>query len=326
MAYNKIYTFEKWMKVNAKNKKIMEDYLLEYTARKMKESTIRQYRNDLRIILIYIYDKCENKKITDLTKKDFRNFSLWLSDTLLLSNSRVNRIMSCCKSLLNYIADDDEYDYDSNQAAKVKGLHKDKVREIIFLEDEVIQKLFDKFMEEKRYREATLLGLAYDSAGRKGELSQVLKQSITDDRNSTNIVVGKGGKKFPLIYFDLTKKAAKEYLNQRGEDGIDALFITADKRVARKEILYNWVVGWRKDLKELTGKDYNINVHSLRHSCLQNMSNGTHYVCRNSNIGNISLEKLKIIANHNDISTTAGYLKDNSKDELEDLFNIKIED
>ena len=56
------------------------------------------------------------------------------------------------------------------------------------------------------------------------------------------------------------------------------------------------------------------------------MSNGTHHTCRENNLGAIPLEKLKSIANHNDISTTAGYLKDNSKTELEELFNIKIEE
>lgn len=326
MAYHKFFDPEKWLRVNEENKRIMEDYLLEYTARKMKESTIKQYRNDLRIILIYILEQCRNKNILVLTKKDFRNLVLWLSQELELSNARVNRIVSCCRSFLAYLEEDDDYDYNTNQAAKVKGLERNEVKEIIFIEDDIIMKLYDKLLNEERYKEATLLALAYESGGRKGELAQVKKDYITEDRNSTNTVIGKRGKKFQLIYFNLTKKAAKLYLKQRGPDNIENLFITYDKRKARKEVLYDWVVNWRKDLKTITGKDYQINVHSLRHSCLQNMSNGTHHTCRENNLGAIPLEKLKSIANHNDISTTAGYLKDNSKTELEELFNIKIEE
>ena len=37
------------------------------------------------------------------------------------------------------------------------------------------------------------------------------------------------------------------------------------------------------------------------------------------------IEKLKILANHSDISTTSNYLKDNSVDELEEMFNIEID-
>ena len=54
------------------------------------------------------------------------------------------------------------------------------------------------------------------------------------------------------------------------------------------------------------------------------MSTGEHYVCKELGIGAIPLEKLKLIANHSDLSTTASYLLDKSTQELEKLFNIKI--
>ena len=99
----------------------MEDYLLEYKARKMKDSTLKQYRNDLRIVLIYILENCNNKIITDMTKREFRNFTLWCSEEMAMSNARVNRIMSCCRSMLSYVEDEDDYDYAVNVAAKVHG-------------------------------------------------------------------------------------------------------------------------------------------------------------------------------------------------------------
>ena len=53
--YNKFYTDELWGKVNKENKLILDDFLAEYRQRKMKPGTISGYKNDLRIILIYIY-------------------------------------------------------------------------------------------------------------------------------------------------------------------------------------------------------------------------------------------------------------------------------
>ena len=40
-VYNKIYTPEKWEKVNPENKHIIDDFILEYKARKKSEGTIK---------------------------------------------------------------------------------------------------------------------------------------------------------------------------------------------------------------------------------------------------------------------------------------------
>lgn len=314
------------MKVNKENKKILEDFLKELELRKLRASTIAQYRNDIRILYIYILQKCNNKNIMELSRKEFRDFFLWLCNDLKLSNARINRLMACCKILLNFLTEDEEYSerYPKNQASRIKSLMNIPSKEIIFLDDFTIRTLFHKLMLEQRFKEATLLALAYDSGGRKGELVQVLKNSITKKRNSTNFVIGKGGKSFQLVYFDLTQQACEAYLKQRGKDDIDSLFITAQNKPARSLTLYKWVVEWRKDLKDLTGKDYDINLHSLRHSCLQNMKDGTHYICKKLKIDGVPIDKLQLLANHSNVDTTLGYLKDDSTLELEKFFKIKI--
>lgn len=326
--YNKIYNKEDWDKVNRFNKSIMEDFLLECIARKKKKSTISQYKNDVRIILIYILKNCQNRDITELTKKDFRNLSLWFSNDLEVSNSRTNRLMCACRSLLDHVENEDDYEYDNNVSKKVKGLPKEPVRDIIFLSNDLIIKLKDKLVKEERYKEAALLSFLYDSACRKNECAQVNKLSfLNNEKNSTNEVVGKRGKIFQLLYFSMTKECVKLYLNQRGEDDIDSLWIVGsdeNKHSASASNLYDWTVKWRKDLKDIDGEDYNINCHSFRHSALENMSTGEHYICKELGIGKIPLEKLKLIANHEDINTTMGYLQDKSMSELENLFSIKI--
>lgn len=323
--YNKIFDEEKWKQVNQENKTIMEDFLLEYKARKMKESTLKQYKNDCRIILLFVLDNCDNRPLTELRKKDFRNLSLWLSDTLEVSNARTNRLMSCCRSMLTYVEEDDDYDYDNNLAAKVKGLPKEHVRDIVFLDDSVILELVDKLMEKKDYKKATLVALLYDCGSRKNEIAQVEKESFYDEsKNLTNKLIGKRGKIYRAVYHSLTKKCVKKYLEERGEDDVKELFITEGGFPARAEVLYDWIISLRPIVEEITGKESKITVHTFRHSFIQNLSDGTHYLCREQNLGKVPLDKIKLLVNHSDISTTDSYRKDTSLEEIGELFGIDM--
>lgn len=323
--YNKIFDEEKWKQVNQENKTIMEDFLLEYKARKMKESTLKQYKNDCRIILLFVLDNCDNRPLTELRKKDFRNLSLWLSDTLEVSNARTNRLMSCCRSMLTYVEEDDDYDYDNNLAAKVKGLPKEHVRDIVFLDDSVILELVDKLMEKKDYKKATLVALLYDCGSRKNEIAQVEKESFYDEsKNLTNKLIGKRGKIYRAVYHSLTKKCVKKYLEERGKDDVKELFITEGGFPARAEVLYDWIISLRPIVEEITGKESKITVHTFRHSFIQNLSDGTHYLCREQNLGKVPLDKIKLLVNHSDISTTDSYRKDTSLEEIGELFGIDM--
>ena len=325
--YNKIFDEEKWKQVNQENKTIMEDFLLEYKARKMKESTLKQYKNDCRIILLFVLDNCDNRPLTELRKKDFRNLSLWLSDTLEVSNARTNRLMSCCRSMLTYVEEDDDYDYDNNLAAKVKGLPKEHVRDIVFLDDSIILELVDKLMEKKDYKKATLVALLYDCGSRKNEIAQVEKESFYDEsKNLTNKLIGKRGKIYRAVYHSLTKKCVKKYLEERGKDDVKELFITEGGFPARAEVLYDWIISLRPIVEEITGKESKITVHTFRHSFIQNLSDGTHYLCREQNLGKVPLDKIKLLVNHSDISTTDSYRKDTSLEEIGELFGIDMDE
>ena len=329
-VYNRIFTQEKWDMVNKYNKNLMNDFLLELKSQKKKESTIKQYKNDLRILFIYILDELDNKPISKLNKKSFRNYSLWLNEECHMSNARVNRLLSALRSMLTYATDDDDYDdIEINYAAKVKGLQKDKVRDIVFLSMDEVNYLYDTLIKNKKYQQATLLGLMIDSACRRNEAYQVEKSSITEDGALTNTVVGKRGKKFRLLYNDMTKKAFKLYMEQRGEDNIESLWITKDAngqvRKASYESLYYWVRSWRPIIAEYSGVDKNFNAHSFRHIALELLSTGEHYICKKLGKKKFELRELQLLANHSDISTTASYLADKSEDELLSAFGLKKE-
>lgn len=327
-VYNKIFDSEKWDKVNKENKAIIDDYIMELKSQKKSQGTVKQYYNDLRIVAIYVLNECNNRAFTELNRKDFRRFVLWLTEDLGVSNARANRLMSAVRTLLNYLEDDDDYEeYTQNQAAKIKGLKKEEVRDIIFIPDEVVLQLYDKLMKEERYKEATLLGILYDSGCRKNEILQVRRDSIKEDGNITNIVIGKRGKKFPVLYFRLTKEAFKKYNEQRGEDNCELLFITGHGDTAKNatvENLYSWVIKWRKDLEEITGEYYPINVHTFRHLLVEHYTDGTHYYVRENNMGKVPIEKVKIIVHHESVETTNNYRSNDEDRELEELFGIKF--
>ena len=81
----------------------MEDFLLEYKARKMKESTLKQYKNDCRIILLFVLDNCGNRPLTELRKKDFRNLNHKQERCILLQNQDFHDINQSSPVRLNHL-------------------------------------------------------------------------------------------------------------------------------------------------------------------------------------------------------------------------------
>lgn len=324
-VYNRIFSKQKWNEVNKYNKDLMEDFLLELTAQKKSKGTINQYRNDLRILFIYILEELENKEIYKLKKKHFRNYMLWLQDKGM-SNARINRLMSALRSMLNYASDEEDYEdeLEINYAQKVKGLQKEKVREIVFLSDEEIEYIYSRLIEQKKYQQALLLSLMYDSAGRRNECYQVEKDFVEKDKNFTNIVVGKRNKKFRLLYRNRTRETYKLLMEQRTDD-CPALWTTVQNGEVVKasyETLYAWVTSWRNILAEKY-EPRQFNPHTFRHSALENYGDGSHYVCREFLGGKpLTIEQLKILAHHEDVSTTMSYLKDKGEEELLSAFLI----
>ena len=178
-VYNRIYTSQKWAEVNKYNKDLMEDFLTELKSQKKKQGTIDQYRNDLRILFIYILENLDNKPICKLKKKAFRGYILWLQDCNM-SNARVNRLMSALRSMLEYASNEEDYEdeIEINYASKVKGLQKEKVREIVFLEDEEVRHILDTLIFRNQYSQALLCAFLYDSCARKNEIHQVKRSDI----------------------------------------------------------------------------------------------------------------------------------------------------
>lgn len=325
MSYTKLLDESTWDEVNEESRELLNDYMLELESNGKSEGTIYQYKADIKGFLSWIFREGGNKSILDLKKRDFRNFFLKMSKQGT-SGARINRLQSSIRNMLAYAeSDDDIYeDYESNQMRTIKGVPKEPVRDIVFLDDEKITGIINYLIENKEYQKALYVSLSYDSAGRRNEVHQVLKTNFTTD-NMTNFVIGKRSKKFQLIYFNRTREIAKLWLEQRGDDDIESLWVLgtgASKRPASYETLYTWAVSLRSVIKDLYDEDVELNSHSFRHIGLDNYSNGTHYVLKEMGKQELPINVLKVIAHHSDISTTQSYLKNRDEELLAEAFGI----
>lgn len=328
--YNKFYTDELWGKVNKENKLILDDFLAEYRQRKMKPGTISGYKNDLRIILIYILTELNNKCILDLKKKDFRGLSLFFTENCGMSPARTNRLKSALNSMLTFCEEDDDYEYEINYAKKVKGIPKERVKDdennFFFTFDEFI-KVRDILVERGKLQYAVLWSMGFDSAARKNELFQVEKHGLLDG-NKTNIVIGKRGKKFQLVYLDDTKDLIRQYLEKRGDDNIDSLWIKGSGEnkmpLSSPNAIYDRICYISKILSDVRGEECYIFPHTMRHSRLECLSQGTdtRLLDENGNPRKYPLEEIQIFAHHSDVSTTQTYLKDHSEETIDHMFGF----
>ena len=327
-VYNKIYTPELWEQVNKENKTIMNDYLEEYKQRKKAKGTVSQYHNDLRIVMIFILNELGNQSLLDLKKKDFRRFNIWCQDKDM-SNARVNRLMSSIRSMLTYVEDDEEYDYDINFASKVKGLQKDPVKiteDNFFMTYEQILKIRDELIKRGELKLAVLHMILFDSAGRRNEVHQILKTGILEG-NKTNTVIGKRAKKFQLVYLNDTKELIRQYLEERGEDDIDSLWVIGkgeNKRPASYESIYDWVLKISKIFSELEGREINIFCHSYRHSRVESLLQGsdTRLLDKDGKPRVYTLEEVQKFCHHSSSDVTASYAKNHDDDVIDDMFGI----
>lgn len=328
-VYNRVYTPEKWEQVNKENKLIMEDFLTEYRQQKKAESTLHAYYEDLRLVLIKIMEDFDNRSILDMSKKDFRRLNIWFDDSGM-SPARCNRIHSVINSLLTFCEDDDDYDYEVNQSKKVKGIPREKVKtnedDFFFTYDEFV-KVRDILVERGDLQTAVMWSLFFDSGGRRNEIFQIKKDGLLEG-NKTNIVRGKRGKLFPLVYLNDTKELIRQYLEERGDDDIESLWISGkgeDKRpITDSTTLYDRIVKCSRILSDVRGEETNIFPHTCRHSRIECLLRGEDDRLKDENGKNkkFPIEQIMVFVHHSDVSTTQSYTKDRSTEIIDDMFGI----
>lgn len=321
---NNFYTAEKWDKVNADNKKYLKEFLLTLKQEGRSEYTIETYEGNAKRFLIYVLEELENKSILELRKKDFRNYGLYLRERGV-STATHNHYISTIRSWCERLEDDEDIEYDNNMCRKVKGIKIERVRQITFLTDDQVTKLYYELLRREKYQIAAWLALAYDSTGRRMELHQVTKEGFEDpNRNCTNVVSKKGGKKEALVYFERTKEAVKLWLEQRGEDDNPSLWSDFGGRKRTSGSANSWCDYMSKLLTEIEGKKIHFTPHCIRHSAIENLTEGTHYKCPVKRIA-YDIKAVSKLASHASTDMTEYYKKDKGIKSIENAFGVRLD-
>ena len=258
-------------------------------------------------------------------------------ENLQLSTARVNIIYSTLRMMMLFAEEDPEYSKELDAqfiscGSKVKGLPKQPVRDesMFFMSYDLIMKIKDKLLEENNVQGALIHMMLYESACRRNELIQIKKDNLLKT-NWTNEVIGKGRKKFKLTYQNDIKPLIKEWIEKRNDD-CPYLFVKTRNNKTEPmtaEDIYSFVATKIRNIAtEIEGKDNGYTCHSYRHSRLNNLLHGTDlsYIDKDGNPKKMDINDLRLLANHNDISTTSGYVQTSTTEVLNELFGFDEEE
>jgi len=325
-ARTNIVTEEKWGLVNGDNKKLLDDFMFECKASNKSICTINTYRITIKVFFIWVLDNKDNANVLTLGRRDFQEYSMHLKDRGLSSASH-NQYISSVKVMLEYAEDMEELGYMKNTCSKVKRMKIKRVMKKTYLTDDQITKLYSELLRRKNYKEAAYLAISYDSTARVKEIIQIEKYGFEDeDRNNTNYVYKKAyAEPSPVIYFKRTKEAVKMYLEERGKDNIDSLWLSQCKRACTVSAAEYWCRKMSKILSKIECNSNRFTPHDIRRSSINNYHNGTHYMCE-VRIERVPypIQDIQLLANHKTKSMTEYYLKNNKQKNLENAFGIKI--
>ena len=327
MSNKPIFTSERWEQVNQTNKNLYKQYIRQCKTDRKSPRTIQQYEHDLRMFMVWNLLENNNMSVLDFKKRHFEDFKFYMIDDRQVSNARITRILAPIHMMLEYAEDDDDLyeEYVRNVSTKVKGLCKKPVKQITFLEDEQIEILREYLRENKMYKHMFLLDFLYDSAARINEIHQV-DYHVSLFKGYTQKVVCKGQIEYNLILHSRAKESLKLFLASRNDK--EAMYLWESGKYnnhgkVKVSQLRSWVHDMADILSKIENKSIYFTPHSFRHTAIENMSNGTHYLCKQ--IGRaLTVDEIAIIAHHKSIEITKSYMKPKDDKILLDLFGIKI--
>lgn len=281
--YNKLTSPELLARVNPENLQLMEEFLAYLRSMRHSKGTINGYRNDLRILFVYVMQNCQNKHFTKLTKRELIGFQNWLLNDNENSPARIRRIKSAISSLGNYVEDilDDEYEGYRSPIKKIKSPSIRAVRAKTVWEDQELEDLLQALTDTRQYEKACVLALAIYSGRRKSELLR-FKVHYFDEENVVYGSLyrtpepiqtkGTGGGKMLTCY--TLRNKFKPYLDawlaEREELGIESEWLFPNLRDPSQPLPVSTLDSWARQFSVMTNKP--CYFHSFRHKFVTELS------------------------------------------------------
>lgn len=278
-VYNHITDEESLSQILPENKQLTKDFLDYLQSVDRSPTTIKQYQSDLDIFFVYNLKNNQNKRFTEITKREFARFQNHALTEWGWSPKRTRRVKSTLSSLSNYIENilDEEPEYENYRSSikKIESPVNQTVREKTVFTEEEIQSLLDWLVEQKKYRQACCVALAASSGRRKSEIPR-FKVSYFNDENvlfgslykTPEKIKTKGrGSRGKEVQLYVLKKQFDPYLklwmDYRKENNIESEWLFPNMNDWTKPMNVDTMDSWTQNYTKYLGKDFY--WHSLRH-------------------------------------------------------------
>lgn len=272
---NKITSDEKTARINKKNLRLKDDFLLYLKSVQRSPGTISGYDNDLLIVFTYVMEHLDNKDFQRISKRDLIGFQNWLISNGN-SSARIRRIKAAISSLSNYcenILADDDPDFDGYRSIvkKIENPPLQAVREKTVWEDEELENLLEQLMAQNQYEKACFVALGMYGGRRKAEICRFKVSDFDDDKLVCDGALYKSapiltkGNKY-LECYTLAKKFKPYFdawMKHRKELGIESEWLFPDSKDSSSPIRISTLNSWASTFSRLSGRDFY--AHSLRH-------------------------------------------------------------
>lgn len=286
-VYNNITTPELLQQVLPSNVELADDFIDYLKSIGRAETTIEQYKSDLRIFWVWNLQHNQNKEFIKITKREFARFQNHCLNEWGWSPKRIRRVKSVLSSMSNYIENilDEEPEFEGYRAVvrKIESPADDVVREKSIFTTEELQGLLDYLVEHEEYEKACMLSLAMNSGRRKAELPRFKVDYFSDENvrfgslyKTPEKVRTKGRGKGKYLELYVMKKPFDPYLrlwlDERERLGIESEWLFPLKSNPAEPLKPETLDSWAETFSRILQKPFYF--HSLRHyftsECLKN--------------------------------------------------------
>ncbi len=254
-----------------------EDFLLNLQSSNYSEKTVYNYERDLNVFRDFLgeiktsFEKIDKKTILNykayLTSRD-RQTAKGEPSEKKLSSFSINRMLSALRAYFKFLTDIDQSAPVPPDSIKLIKNPKKSPRVGEFNDLIALIECPSKYEKNKKValRNRAMLETLFSTGMRISELIN-LKTAQID--NSGRIFIKGKGKKERFVYLtERARKHIKNYLNSRGIDSSDYLFVPYRGRnnsEKNKKISPNYLEERVKRYREFLGLNVPITVHGIRH-------------------------------------------------------------